>query len=537
MPALEAQPRSAARGWPAFTAVLLFAALVIGLPAGRAPLWDPNEARYMLLARDILENGRWLIPDLRGEPYLNKPQLYFWAVALASLPRGEVTEWSGALPAVISSVATVAAVFTIAVRAWGWRAGALAALALTTSVGFFLIGHHGQPDVMVMAWTWWALAGLLRARAAGWRLAPLAGFYACVAGAVMSKGPVGFIALVAGLVAVAATDGPRALGRVRLLAGLLVLGVLLAPWYLTYLAADRESFVGNVLIGHYGAWVSRRGVLPRLESLWVLAYFLPWTIFLATAAPWWRRVPDAERRLVGVWTLTLWALIGLSGLHRARYLIPIYPGLALLVGEFLARAGERGGEAFARRATLGLTAFVGVVAAVALSPLPHALGGEGRPWVPDSPAELAFLVVAVVAAAAAAAILAHRRAVLAAGVVVAIGMGGALIDEGVRYPARFARDFDVRPIAAAARALTPPDGQVAVYPDVWLTYDFYLHRRVVQLDRPAVERLLAGAARGALILSRKSWTTLEPAADRSWRIVAARRIADREILVLGGSGA
>jgi 4-amino-4-deoxy-L-arabinose transferase-like glycosyltransferase len=46
------------------------AALVIALPAGRAPIWDPNEARYMLLARDILEHGRWLIPDLR-EPYLN----------------------------------------------------------------------------------------------------------------------------------------------------------------------------------------------------------------------------------------------------------------------------------------------------------------------------------------------------------------------------------------------------------------------------------------------------------------------------------
>jgi 4-amino-4-deoxy-L-arabinose transferase-like glycosyltransferase len=52
-------------------AVLVAAALVIALPAGRAPIWDPNEARYMLLARDILEHGRWLIPDLRGEPYLN----------------------------------------------------------------------------------------------------------------------------------------------------------------------------------------------------------------------------------------------------------------------------------------------------------------------------------------------------------------------------------------------------------------------------------------------------------------------------------
>src|SRR2546430_15546800 len=92
----------------ALVAVLAFAALVVGLPAGQAPLWDPNEARYMLLARDILEHGRWLVPDLRGEPYLNKPQLFFWSVAAASLPGGEVTEWTAAPPAGLSSVRAVA---------------------------------------------------------------------------------------------------------------------------------------------------------------------------------------------------------------------------------------------------------------------------------------------------------------------------------------------------------------------------------------------------------------------------------------------
>jgi len=87
---------SAVRSRVTLVLVLAFAALVVGLPAGRAPLWDPNEARYMLLARDILDRGRWLIPDLRGEPYLNKPQLFFWSVAVASLPGGEVTERTAA---------------------------------------------------------------------------------------------------------------------------------------------------------------------------------------------------------------------------------------------------------------------------------------------------------------------------------------------------------------------------------------------------------------------------------------------------------
>ena len=115
-----------ARSWLVLVAVLAFTAFIVGLPAGQAPLWDPNEARHMLLARDILEHGRWLVPDLRGEPYLNKPQLFFWSVAAASLPGGEVTEWTAALPAVLSSVATVAAVFAIGVRAWALAAGTIA---------------------------------------------------------------------------------------------------------------------------------------------------------------------------------------------------------------------------------------------------------------------------------------------------------------------------------------------------------------------------------------------------------------------------
>src|SRR5215813_7219265 len=250
----------------ALVAVLAFTALLVGLPAGRAPIWDPNEARYMLLARDILDSGRWLIPDLRGEPYLNKPQLFFWSVALASLPGREVTEWTAALPAVLSSIATVAAVFAI--------------------------GHHGQSDVMVTAWTWWALYALLAARRRGYATLPLIGFYACVAGAIMSKGPMGLLGLVAGFAGVAFADGWRDMIRLRPLIGVMVLGVLLAPWYGTYLVGHGSSFVGDTVVGHYGSWAFRRGALTRLESLWVLALALPWTVFLVGAATWWRRLPD-----------------------------------------------------------------------------------------------------------------------------------------------------------------------------------------------------------------------------------------------------
>lgn len=528
---------SALRSRLVVVGVLAFAALVVGLPAGRTPLWDPNEARYMLLARDILDSGRWLIPDLRGVPYLNKPQLFFWSVTVASLPGGEVTEWTAALPAVLSSIATVAATFAIGARIWGLGAGAMAALVLASTIGFFAIGHHGQSDVMVTAWTWWALYALVVARRAAYPPLPLVAYYACVAAAILSKGPMGLIALVGGFAAVAATDGWRTIARLRLVLGLVVMAVLLAPWYGTYLVGHGSEFVGDTVVGHYGSWAFRRGALARLESFWVLAYALPWTIFLVGAATWWRRLPDSERRLIAAWTLTIWLLIGLSGIHRARYLIPIYPGLALIVGEFLTRAAAHGGARALRGGLLAFAALAGIVAAFALSPAVRLIGGEGRPWVPDTHAEIALIVALLVATGLAALAAARREAFVRGGLVVALGVGAILMIEGVRYPARFAREFDVRPIAAAASALTPPGSPVRVYPDIWLTYDFYLRRPVIELDRAKVEQLLAGSARGAVIMSRKSWTGLQPLAHPSWRVVAARRVANDEMLVLGGGGA
>jgi 4-amino-4-deoxy-L-arabinose transferase-like glycosyltransferase len=528
---------SALRGRLACVAVLVFSALVIGLPAGRTPIWDPNEARYMLLARDILESGRWLIPDLRGEPYLNKPPLFFWSVAVASRPGGEVTEWTAALPALLSSVATVAAVFAIGARTWSVGAGAMAALVLATTIGFFAIGHHGQSDVMVTAWTWWALYALLRARSAGYPALPLVASYACVAGAILSKGPTGLLGLAAGFAAVAFADGWRDTIRLRPILGLAVLAVLLAPWYGTYLVGHGSEFVGDTVVGHYGSWAFRRGVLTRLEGLWVLAYALPWTIVLVAAATWWRRLPDAERRVIAAWTLTIWVLVGLSGIHRARYLVPIYPGLALLVGEFITRAAAHGGAAAVRRALLSVAALAAAAAASALSPAARLIGGEGRPWVPDTRAETALIVVLLAATAAAAFVNARRAAFVRGGLAVALGVGAILLIEGARYPARFERDFDVRPIAAAAQGLTPPGTEVRVYPDIDLNYDFYLRRPVVDLDRPRVEQFLAGSANGAVIMTRKSWTALRPLAHPSWRVIEAHRVAKDEMLVLGGGGA
>src|SRR5262245_1776542 len=56
---------------------LLLSAPGIGL---RDP-WPADEPRFALVARDMVDTGRWLVPTVGGENYADKPPLFFWMIA------------------------------------------------------------------------------------------------------------------------------------------------------------------------------------------------------------------------------------------------------------------------------------------------------------------------------------------------------------------------------------------------------------------------------------------------------------------------
>jgi len=517
--------------------VLALAALILLMPAGRRPFWSSDEARFALLAQDILDHGRWLVPELRGQPYLNKPQLYFWSIALVSIPFGRVTELSAALPSVASALAGIAGVMEIGRFLWGWRAGTLAGLVLATTPAYFVFGHQVLADMMLTTLVIWALYFLLRARAAGWAVGPLLGFYMCVAGAIASKGPEGLAALGAAALAALVTGGWSGLGRLRLVQGVVLLAVMLLPWIVPYLAQPRGSFVGDVLLGHYVTWYFRSGVLARVEHMaTVLPNFLPWTVFLVGALVWWRRAPDGGRWWIGAWTLALWLLLGLSGTQRARYLLPVYPGLALLTAEFLAVAQASGGRRALRGASAVFCVAAVVGAAALASPLVLHVSGEDRAYVPETAAERGLLVALVAAAAPAVALAIRRQAFAGAAVAVALATAAVLLVEGVTYPPRYARDFGARDLAVAAAAYAPPGAAVIGHPDLRLSYDFYLRRRVVEISSAeSLAQRVASPSQDILITARERWTALAPRADPSWRVLATRRIGGREMVVVGSA--
>src|SRR5262245_55676306 len=141
-PLEEAKPMGTFRVPLSF--VLAFAIVLLAIPIGRAPIWAGNDARWVLLARDVVEHGCWLMPEIRGLPNegLYKPQLFTWSIALASLSSGRVTEFTAALPSAVSALAAIGGIVAIGSLVWGARARTLSGLILATTPGYFVFAQR-----------------------------------------------------------------------------------------------------------------------------------------------------------------------------------------------------------------------------------------------------------------------------------------------------------------------------------------------------------------------------------------------------------
>jgi 4-amino-4-deoxy-L-arabinose transferase-like glycosyltransferase len=79
-------------------ALLALLGALLSLPVlGSRDLWNPDEARYAEVAREMRLESSWAIPRLNGEVYTQKPPLLFWLIIASSYLTGGVGEVSARL--------------------------------------------------------------------------------------------------------------------------------------------------------------------------------------------------------------------------------------------------------------------------------------------------------------------------------------------------------------------------------------------------------------------------------------------------------
>ncbi|MDA8108636.1 MAG: glycosyltransferase family 39 protein [Betaproteobacteria bacterium] len=318
---------------------------------GWRPLMRADEARYAEIAREMVASGDWVTPRLNGFKYFEKPPLQYWATATAFELFG-VRDWVSRLWPALTGFAGLVLVLFAGRRLFGAGAGAYAAAVLAGSPLYVLLGQFDTLDMGVTFFL--SLAVLAYALAQREEAPPLARrrwmltFWTACALATLSKGLIGIV-LPGGAIAldVLLRRDWRRLAHLSWGAGLPLFLVVAVPWFALVSARNPEFFHFFFIQEHFERFLTRYA--NRYEPAWyfvpVLAFGMgPWLLALVPAfLRAWRGVPRrfSPQRFLALWALVVFVFFSASDSKLASYILPIFPALALLVGDYLAAERPR----------------------------------------------------------------------------------------------------------------------------------------------------------------------------------------------------
>src|SRR5712692_11472332 len=102
---LRALDRPAERRWATLLVLTLLCGFLFFYGLNTGELYR-TEGLRAIVAAEFLRSGNWIVPTLYGEPLFTKPPGMYAAIALVSMPFGEVREWTARLPSALAASLT-----------------------------------------------------------------------------------------------------------------------------------------------------------------------------------------------------------------------------------------------------------------------------------------------------------------------------------------------------------------------------------------------------------------------------------------------
>ena len=324
----------------------MFAILAVGIALflfnlGGRDLWEPDESRYAVIAREMRETGSWILPHLNGEIYAEKPPLFFWLINLSTFFLGEDSELANRLPSALAGLITLLVTFLFGERLFRARVGFLSAMVLATSFLFLQISRWMMLDSLVTLFfllTLYCFHRGVEGEEGRKKYYLWAGLFMGLG--VLTKGPLAYLPLPIFFVFTFFQKNLRKFWCRDLLWGFSLSVILALIWWIPACWIGGKEYIHWLLFKQAVGTYVEGGAHFHPEPIYFYfvrfpAEFFPWIVFLPTAFIFGLKRKFGKRKeflFLSVWFSFLFLFFTLSVGKKDNYLIPLYPAAAMMVG-------------------------------------------------------------------------------------------------------------------------------------------------------------------------------------------------------------
>ncbi len=327
-----------AEGWTLALTILLCGAFLLPGLTGHDP-WKQDETYIVGVMYRFLQTGDWVVPSLAGQPFMEKPPLYYVTAALFArafspwLPLCDGARLANAFFMGLTLVFTGLAGHEL----WGRGYGRTSVLLLIGCIGLLQNAHEMFTDMGLLTGFALAYYGLALSR----RRAILAGVLLGTGVGIgfMSKGLIAPGML--GIIALALPVVAPAWRRRDYLYCLLVALAAALPWLLIWpvmlYRRSHELFMTWFWLNNFGRYLGFAHLGADKGSPWFYARLLVWFAWPAWPFALWAlwndgreglRDPSTQMTLVSI--VAGLVVLNLGAVGRDIYALPLLPPLALL---------------------------------------------------------------------------------------------------------------------------------------------------------------------------------------------------------------
>jgi 4-amino-4-deoxy-L-arabinose transferase-like glycosyltransferase len=364
---------------------------------GGVPPYHSDENYYIESTRNMVESGDYLTPIYHDKKRFAKPILYYWLMS-ASYKIFGVSLVSARMTSAFFGSLAIGLLYLVSKRLFEGRTALYSALILPATFLYFQISRWATTDIVMHVFVLLAIYFFVCLYQSDFKNKNDAYlFYLMMALGFMTKGPPAVIipSMVA-FIFLKATRRQCSWSQMRMGQGLVILLLVIFPWFTTMLLLHGDEFKNHIV----GAEISNRLIHDTPFSLYffrvLFRYNLPWILFFLVAffhqfgimghsLSSFSKVFKGFREILSnmkthvrmlfarenesvllcyIWILVCLLIFTLVRTEHSRYMLPASSAVAILVAKFFADMGKAEADLQGYNFTAILTGIIFLTAGI-----------------------------------------------------------------------------------------------------------------------------------------------------------------------------